>query len=210
MKVLALCGDAWHRPEIARTGLGTLAGEDFTFDWIEVIQNWTPNVLTSYPLVILAKSGNCSDVEKTHWMTDSIQSAFSDYVMRGNGLLAIHSGTVEYEQKPVIRNLLGGVFLHHPEQCLVNICPRRRHPLCSGIGQFTVIDEHYFVALDDPRADVFLTTKSMNGDQPAGWRPEPGKGRVVILTPGHNLDVWLHPSYQALLRNSLAWCAKVI
>jgi uncharacterized protein len=26
------------------------------------------------------------------------------------------------------------------------------------------------------------------------------------LTPGHNLEVWLHPSYQALLLNTLRWC----
>jgi hypothetical protein len=28
---------------------------------------------------------------------------------------------------------------------------------------------------------------------------------VCLLTPGHNVDVWLHPSYQALIQNALRW-----
>jgi uncharacterized protein len=28
------------------------------------------------------------------------------------------------------------------------------------------------------------------------------------LTPGHNLEVWLQPSFRALLLNSLRWCGK--
>jgi type 1 glutamine amidotransferase len=31
-----------------------------------------------------------------------------------------------------------------------------------------------------------------------------------VLTPGHNAEVWRHPSFQALLRNALAWCANQI
>jgi len=29
-----------------------------------------------------------------------------------------------------------------------------------------------------------------------------------VLTPGHNLEVWLHPAYQALILNGLQWCGK--
>jgi hypothetical protein len=31
-----------------------------------------------------------------------------------------------------------------------------------------------------------------------------------MLTPGHNLEVWLHPSYQALILNGLRWCSKTL
>ncbi len=209
MKILVLCGDAWHPPEIARKGLGTLAGAEFAFDWMEDTRQWTPDVMAAYPLVILAKSDNLSVTDKTTWMTDTAQIALSDFVQQGNGLLAIHSGTAEYERKPVIRELLGGVFLHHPEQCPVTISPRPNHPLCAGFAPFTLKDEHYFMALDDPQADVFLTTRSKNGEQPGGWRREVGRGRVAVLTPGHNLEVWLHASYQALLGNVLRWCGGV-
>ena len=110
----------------------------------------------------------------------------------------------------MLRRLLGGVFDHHPEQCPVTVEPQPGHPLCAGSEPFTLKDEHYFMALDDPQAEVYVTTRSENGVQPGGWRRIVSAGRVVVLTPGHNLEVWLHPSFQALLLNALRWCGKMI
>jgi type 1 glutamine amidotransferase len=210
MKILVLCDDCWHPAPIPREALGALAGRNFTFDWIENAREWSTETMMAYPVVILTKSNNVSSTDQTEWMTDTIQAAFLDYVRQGNGLLAIHSGTAEYESKPVLRGLLGGVFAYHPEQCPVTVNPRPGHPLSAGVESFTLKDEHYFMALDDPQADVFLTTTSEYGEQPAGWTRREGKGRVSVLTPGHNLEVWLHPSFQTLLCNSLLWCAKLL
>ena len=209
VKILVLCGDVWHPPEVAREGLSALAEMEFMFDWIEDAREWTPEVMADYPLVILAKSDNVSVTDKTSWMTDPVQAAFSAYVQQGNGLLAIHSGTAESDQRPVIGSLLGGIFLHHPEQCPVTMSPRVDHPLCAGVAPFTLKDEHYFMAMYDPQADVFMTTSSVNGEQPGAWRREVGKGRVAVLTPGHNLEVWLHPYYQRMLLNTLDWCVRL-
>ena len=209
MKILVLCGDVWHPPELVRRGLEALAGTEFTFDWIEDAQDLTPKAMATYPLIVLTKSDNVSVTDKTSWMTDPTQAVFSEYVRRGNGLLAIHSGTAGYEHKPVIRDLLGGVFLHHPEQCPVTVSPHLEHPLCAGSAPFTIMDEHYFMTLDDAQADVFITTRSVHGEQPGAWRREVGEGRVAVLTPGHNLEVWQLPAYQVLLINSLQWCSKL-
>jgi type 1 glutamine amidotransferase len=110
---------------------------------------------------------------------------------------------------PVLRNVLGGVFTHHPEQCPVTMEPKTGHLLSEATPSFTVTDEHYHMALDDPRADVFLITRSEHGEQPGGWRRNEGTGRVAVLTPGHNLEVWLQPAYQSLLLHSLRWCGKI-
>ena len=112
----------------------------------------------------------------------------------------------------MLRSLLGGVFAHHPEQCPVTVEPRGWHPLSAGSNQFTLTDEHYFMAMNEPEVDVFVTTRSEHGEQPGGWRriPSGGTGRVAVLTPGHNLEVWLHPSFQALVLNCLRWCGKLI
>jgi uncharacterized protein len=187
-----------------------LAGAEFSFDWIENAHDWSSERMAKYPVTILTKSDNISSTERTEWMTEPVQAAFQDYVCNGNGLLAIHSGTADYAQKPVLRRLLGGVFTHHPEQCPVTIEPHKGHPLSDGSTPFTLKDEHYFMALDDQQADVFVTTKSAHGEQPGGWRRTEGDGHVVVLTPGHNLEVWRHPSYQTLLLNSLRWCSKLI
>jgi len=64
------------------------------------------------------------------------------------------------------------------------------------------------MALDDAEADVFLTTSSEHGDQPGGWTRTEGVGRVCVLTPGHNLEVWLAPPFQRLLERALRWCGS--
>ncbi len=125
-------------------------------------------------------------------------------------LLILHSGSAGYQEMPTLRALMGGVFLRHPPQCPVTVEPKPGHPLTAGSAPFTLTDEHYFMALDDAQADMFLTTTSEHGAQPGGWTRMEGQGRACMLTPGHNLEVWLHPSYQALLRNAMDWCRKAI
>lgn len=209
-KTLVLCDDRWHPAQIPRTGLRALKEFEFTFEWIENARDLSLEQMMKFSLVILTKSNNISATDQTGWMTDAVQAAFTDHVRNGNGLLAIHSGTAEYGEMPMLRALLGGVFTHHPAQCPVNVLPHVGHPLCSGCDPFTMKDEHYFMTLDDPKAEVFVTTRSEHGEQPGAWRRTDGAGRVVVLTPGHNVDVWLHPSFQALLLNTLRWCGKLL
>ena len=206
MQTLVLCDDYWHPARVPRTGLNPLEDQGFAFDWIEDAHDWSAERMAAYRLVILTKSNHISSSDRNGWMTDDVQSAFADHVRKGNGLLAIHSGTADYQEMTVLRSLLGGVFTHHPEQCAVTMEPQTSHPLTSGILAFTLKDEHYFMAMYDHQADIFMTTRSEHGEQPAGWRRMEGAGRVAVLTPGHNLEVWLHPSYQALLLNALRWC----
>lgn len=210
MRVLVLCDDFWHPARVSRQGLAALKEGGFEFDWIENAREWSPDRMAAYPLVILTKSNNVSSADQAGWMTDAVQTAFADYVRKGNGLLAIHSGTAGYDQSPVLRGLLGGTFTHHPEQCPVTVEPRAGHSLSAGSQPFTLNDEHYFMTLDDPHADVFVTTRSAHGDQPGAWSRLEGAGRVAVLTPGHNVEVWLHPSFQALLLNALRWCGAML
>jgi uncharacterized protein len=208
MKILVLCDDRWHPAQTVRQGLAGLESQGFAFEFIEDARQWSIEIQQSYPLTILSKSNNVSSTHEEPWMTDEVQAALWEYIDHGNGLLAIHSGTAGYEEARVLRSLLGGVFLRHPEQCPVTCTPRDGHPLVAGSGQFTHKDEYYIMALDDTQADVFLTASCEHGEQPAGWTRSQGAGRVCVLTPGHNLPVWQDPSYQALIANALLWCSQ--
>jgi type 1 glutamine amidotransferase len=208
MQTLVLCDDYWHPARTPRAGLGALKDSGFAFDWIENAADWSAERMNQYPLVILTKSNNISAADQNGWMTEAAQAAFVAYVRQGNGLLAIHSGTAGYTEMRLLRGLLGGVFDQHPPQCPVTFEPQPRHPLTAGVEAFTLTDEHYFMTMDDAQAEVFLTTRSEHRVQPGGWRRTEGAGRVGVLTPGHNVEVWLHPSFQALLLNTLKWCGK--
>jgi len=207
MRSLVLCDDYWHPAPVPRQGLGALEAFGFEFDWIENAGEWSAERMAAYPLVVLAKSNDVSAEDKSPWVTEVVEQAFVDYVRQGGGLLVIHSGAAGYEHAGKLRALMGGVFTHHPEQCPVTCEPKEAHPLTQGCAPFTLKDEHYFMALDDAQADVFLTTRSEHGTQPGGWTRTEGAGRVCMLTPGHNLEVWLHPSFQALLCNAMHWAS---
>ncbi len=207
MQVLVLCDDYWHPARVPRAGLAPLSA-GFTLDWIAQAGDWSAQKMAGYQVVVLTKSNNMSSTDQTPWMSDDVQRAFADYVRAGGGLLVMHSGSAGYAETPILRRLMGGVFMEHPPQCHVTYTPRAGHPLTTGSAPFTVTDEHYVMAFDDAQAEVFLTGTSEHGTQPAGWTRIEGKGRVCLLTPGHNLDVWLHPAYQAIIRNALRWCGR--
>lgn len=206
MKSLVFCGDRWHPASTVRDGLAPLEESGFEFDFVEDAADWSAQRMAGYPVVILSKANNVSETDQEPWATDASQAELRDYVRAGNSLLVIHSGTAGYRETPVLRGVMGGVFIQHPPQCSVTVEPTVGHPLTAGSDSFTLKDEHYFMEVDDERADVFLSATSEHGSQPAGWTRTEGNGRVCVLTPGHNLDVWLHPAYQALIRNGLQWC----
>lgn len=203
MKTLVICDDYWHPARVPREGIGQLGDTRIEFDFLEDAHEWSAERMAEYPLVILTKSNNVSSGDKTRWMSDEVQVAFANYVRKGNALLVIHSGTADYKDCAVLRSLIGGVFDMHPPQCEVSIQPQAPHTLTANVEPFTIKDEHYFMLFDAPDADVFLTTQSAHGTQPGGWMRREGEGRVCVITPGHNVEVWLHPSFQQLLRNSI-------
>lgn len=213
MRVLVLCDDRWHPASTVRMGLDPIEKDksnDLAFDWIEDAQDWSEEKMAGYSVVILTKSNNISSKNEDGWMTDKVEGGFLRYLQAGNGLLVIHSGTAGYEKQSILRGITGGTFANHPEQCEIMVTVRPENPFGINISPFTIFDEHYMMNLDDETANVFLTTSSAHGAQPAGWTRSEGAGRVCVLTPGHNLEVWLEPNYQELIRKSIFWCGKFI
>ncbi len=210
IQTLVFCDDYWHPAELVRAGLEPFWGDEFDFTFVENTCALSLTAIRSYPLCILAKSDNCSAIDQTSWMTAQIQAEIHDCVCRGSGLLAVHSGIAGYSDATVLRNVLGGCFTHHPPECIVKFSPLVGHPLCAGSEPFTLMDEHYFISLDDHRADVFMTTESKHGKQPGGWLRSEGAGRVAAITPSHHLEGWMDPSFQRLLLNVMRWCVAQV
>ena len=206
MRTLVFCDDSAHPASLTRDGLAALGKCGLEFEWVEDPSAWRSESLDQYRLVIFSKANNRSQTDHAPWAAEETGQAFVDYVTAGNGILFLHSGTALYDNAPSICRLIGGIFTGHPPQCPVTVDPRADHPLAKDSSPFTLMDEHYMMEMNDPNVDLFLHTESEHGRQPAGWTRTEGDGRVCVLTPGHNPEVWRHPSFQALLRNSLAWC----
>lgn len=208
IRTLVLCDDQWHPAADVQRGFAALGASQFDFEFETDGAKWLPEKLTQFPLVIVAKANHIHSSNPAPWLVAGKDGAFRDFVQRGGGLFLIHGGTC-YKDRPEMRRVTGGAFLSHPEQCDVTIEPRAGHPVTAGVNTFVVRDEHYLMALDDGGADVFLTTRSQHGVQPAGWTRREGNGRVCALTPGHNPAVWVHPEFQKLLLNAIRWTAKL-
>ncbi len=139
MKALVICDDYWHPARTVRGGLAPLVQAGIEFDWIEDSGDWSAERMNDYPVVILSKSNNVSSTNQDAWMTPEVEDAFLEYVRRGNGLLAIHSGTAGYAETPTLRAIAGG-RLHSAPAAVPRHCdvergafPRRRaHVLGAG------------------------------------------------------------------------------
>lgn len=205
MSVLVLAGDPWHPAEIVRGRLVGLQQFGFDISWIEHVEDADTARLGEHAIIVLAKANHKPSDADVPWMSESMQQSFTDFVRDGGGLLVLHSGAVGYADASKLRRLMGGGFCGHPEPCPVRFEPVASHPMARGCEAFESVDEQYTMKLDDD-AEIFLVTESEHGRQPAGWLRHEGEGRICIMTPGHNADVWSHPSYQRLLLNALRWC----
>jgi type 1 glutamine amidotransferase len=229
MRVLLICDDYWHPGQISIDGVAPLAQhrcsqENFQFDIIKNANDFSPEMLTQYPVVLMCKSDEVSQTDKQSWKTEEIQKAFVDYVEGGGGLLAVHSATVCGKNTSALDKLIGCKFLGHPNACPVTVQPVKPHPVTEGVGMFCETDEHYRIEITASDADILVASYSPAQGEERKYQEDPyhnmqaaiyaagyvrtqAAGRVCVLTSGHLLSVWLNPQFQKLLSNSLRWCA---
>lgn len=199
--LLVICGDQYHVAHEVMLGLELAGRAEFQFHRAGNATRLAGGEF--FAAVVLAKLNVKSAEDSSPWADQTQAEQIAKFVASGGGLLVIHAGTVGYQSASAIRELTGGAFLHHPESCEVDLIPSA-HPLAAGVGMFRVHDEHYFVEVDDS-IEVFLTSQSVHGSQPAAWTKVSGNGRICTLTPGHGVSVWSNDSFQKLLHNALSW-----
>lgn len=222
MRVLLICDDYWHPGQVSIDGAAPLAQHGFQFDVITTANEFLPERLKDYPVVIMSKCDEVSQTDKQPWKTQAVQQAFVDYVEGGGGLVAVHSATVCGKDTKLLDQLLGCRFTGHPNACPVTVAPLKKHPVTEGVSIFCETDEHYRIDIIADDADILLASYSPAQGEESKYQEDPyhntpasictagyvrtqGKGRVCVLTPGHLLPVWLNPQFQQLLTNALNW-----
>lgn len=194
---LVLCNDFYHRGDVIARGLSDIDGLDYIFD----MRNFSPAQLDGCECVILCKDDEISHEDRGGWMTGEFFAKLEDAVAGGMKLIALHAGITSCRRHPRMKALIGCAFAHHPEQCAVECVPFHGHRLTDGVPPFRETDEHYFIDLTARDAEIFMTSHSKHGEQPAGYTRRHGNGTVCVLTPGHNVEVFQNPSYKRLIKN---------
>lgn len=154
-------------------------------------------------------------------------------VVAGTGLAGWHGGIADsYRNSADYLQLIGGQFAHHAaapkeertgEQSdhyldfTVNIVPERRdHPIVSGVEDFSLHTEQYWV-LSDAYNDVLATTEIVHRDfdawhrsftTPVVWTRLWGAGRVFVCTAGHKLDVLNEAPVRSIIERGLLWASR--
>lgn len=209
MKALVICDDFYHSHDIIREGLAFLEPEwEFHFMTNMTQADLGTADLSCYNAILLCKDDQISPENQASWLTDSIMQKFSDFTENGGGFMAMHAGTVACKRSAELKKLVGCEFMSHPDQCPVecSVIHGINEQITNGVNAFTEKDEHYVIDITATDINVFLEGKSEHGIITAGYTRLQGNGRVVVLTPGHNLSVWQNEEYRKIIRNSLYWC----
>ncbi|MCL2099404.1 MAG: ThuA domain-containing protein [Oscillospiraceae bacterium] len=212
MKILVICDDKYHHEEVIKPGLEFLQNENsVTYAADMSGYSFDSKPLSEYDVVITAKDKNISKSNEESWLGEDVIKQYEDYANGGGGLIFLHAGSVLCKHSEILKNISGCSFESHPEQCEVDFCITSAHPIVSGAVDFTEKDEHYFIDFTASDADIFLKSRSNHGIQPAGYtRLHNGKGRVCVLTPGHNLSVFNNEQYKKIIKNAVDWCGGKI
>lgn len=147
----------------------------------------------------------------TGWHGGIVDSfrASSDYLQLVGGVFAAHPGVGPGVERPEGE----GAFRDHRVE-LTDL--GRRHPVTEGLDDFDLRTEQYWVLYDDLNDVLATTTHPAEPGQPwhrphtapAVWTRLWGRGRIVVSTPGHTLDVLDHPSVRTIIERGMLWAAR--
>lgn len=154
-------------------------------------------------------------------------------VEAGTGFAGWHGGIADaFRNTSDYLHLVGGQFACHPGKpadervggmsdnyvpYTVNMLPAAAdHPITTGIPDFDLVTEQYWVLADD-YCDVLATTTQKVRDfdpwhrevtSPAIWTRAWGQGKVFVATPGHQVDILADPNVNTIIKRGLLWASR--
>jgi len=149
-------------------------------------------------------------------------------VAAGSGLAGWHGGIVDAYPSNEYLQLVGGRFVAHPSDPgpdgptpqrrhrIVMTERGRAHPITTGIDDFELVTEQYWVLHDDLSDLLATTTHPARADDPwhrpvvspAVWTRRWGRGRIFVATPGHDVATLQNPSVRTIVERGMLWAAR--
>ncbi|MCC6320523.1 MAG: ThuA domain-containing protein [Phycisphaerales bacterium] len=152
-------------------------------------------------------------------LTGEQEAGLCAAVMEGVGIAGWHGGIVDaFRNNPTYQFMTGGQFVAHPGGIIkyrVNITDRE-HPIVSGVGDFEVRSEQYYMHVD-PGLKVLASTRFSGEHEskpwitgvtmPTVWTKPWGKGRVFVSAIGHVAADLIGPEVKAITTRGILWAA---
>jgi type 1 glutamine amidotransferase len=143
------------------------------------------------------------------WVTRDQEKKLEEFVQNGGSLFMHHDGHCYYNENGAITRLAKATHDGHPEKIEIEIYPTGDMPeLTEGIEPFKVLEEEFRMEIQDSTT-VFLKSHSQeHGTANQGWAHEYGKGRVVVLVPGHDTYALQHKMVRKLISNAIDYLTE--
>lgn len=184
-----------------------------------------PAVMAATDLVLQCMTMSSIEAEPLRGLRTAIEA--------GTGFAGWHGGIVDsYRNSSSYLQLVGGQFAEHPGkpaeerrgEASDNFVPHtialtdagRSHPITTGVPDFELTTEQYWVLADDYNDVLATTTQAVRpGDpwtrpitSPAVWTRQWGRGRIFVCTPGHTLEVLADANVRGIIERGILWAAR--
>jgi len=175
-------------------------------------------------------------IQQTNTMNVITKEEFTglqDAIIAGTGFGGWHGGIADsYRNTSDYLQMLGGQFANHPGKAPEerigeqsdNYVPHtinmtelgKSHEITRGISDFELTTEQYWV-LHDSYNDVLATTTqkvrpwdpwNREITSPSIWTRNWGKGKIFVITCGHNLEIVLDPNVKTIIERGLLWASR--
>jgi len=160
---------------------------------------------------------------------DGLQKA----VIAGAGFAGWHGGIADsYRNNSDYLQMVGGQFASHPGKApeerkgeqpdnymphTINMTELGKvHPITSGISDFDLVTEQYWVLHDDYNDVLATTTQKVRPwdawnreiTSPAIWTRNWGTGKIFVITCGHNLEIVTEKNVRTIIERGLLWASR--
>jgi len=222
VRVLFLVGDYWHNPVTQeKNWRNVLHPTGWRLMFAQAARFVTPELLSGVDLFVAARYAKTNSLgwsprgivevreDEEPFLTDERERAIIENVRRGMGFLAMHCTIWNGERKRFM-DLLGVAEPHMHTKVqpafLHELNPN--HPVTSGVEPAELGEDEIFSAdlLPERSVPLFrLKGEEQPIDTLGGWCHEYGKGRVVVLLPGHTPHPFHSGSFKRIMWNAAHW-----
>lgn len=197
----------------------------------EVLVEESPKIYADHAFM-----ANVDIIQQTNTMNTITKEEFEglqNAIINGTGFAGWHGGIADsYRNTSDYLQMVGGQFANHPgkhpnertgEQSdnyvahSINFTELgMSHPITRDMSDFDLVTEQYWVLHDSYNNVLATTTQKVRSwdpwdreiTSPAIWTRNWGKGKIFVITCGHNLEIVLNPNVRQIIERGLLWASR--